>query len=191
MWFADSAPTDHSVPLLLLLHNSFASLMNVFLVISDQGGVPYKLSHSTVFPFSLSLCVSVCVQMWLMWKVATKKSLCTCIYHAAVHAARCGFVLCSWYMTLHVQMHACVHWTKCEQPACVCGGERERGRDRVCVRVHVCEADVLCSVLFHRLVGLCCCSLVQTGLATCFSVCQDKPRLHRFNLSIAGAKSCP
>lgn len=105
------------------------------------GRSPHKLSHSTVFPFSLSLCVSVCVQMWLVWKVEKKKrSLCTCIYHAAVHAARCGFVLCSWYMTLHVRMHACVHWTKCEQPACVCVCVEER--DRVCV--YMCVKQMSC-----------------------------------------------
>lgn len=64
-------------------------------------------------------------------------------------------------------------------------------KERACVCVHVCAADVLCSFLFPRLAGLCCCSLVQTVLATCFSVCKDKPCLHCFNLSIAAAKSRP
>lgn len=105
----------------------------------------------------------------------------------------CTFTCCSvWvcplqliYETIYVT--ACLHVVnKCEPlhvSACV------KERERVCV--HVCAADVLCSVLFPRLAGLCCCSLVQTGLATCSSVCKGKPRLCLFYLSIAAAKSRP
>lgn len=68
-------------------------------------------------------------------------------------------------------------WTPC---MCVC----------MCERKSLCAADVLCSVLLPSLAGLCYCSLVQTGLATCFSVCKHKPHLFHCNLSTAATKSC-
>ncbi|TNN86425.1 hypothetical protein EYF80_003195 [Liparis tanakae] len=39
--------------------------------------------------------------------------------------------------------------------------------------------------LASRLTGLCWCSLVQMGLATCFSVCKNRPRLRGCNLKMA------
>lgn len=188
----------------MLLHNSSASLMNVFLVISNQGGVPPKLSQCTLSKLSPSsfLLPSWCTQTspyMVIWMIV---GITWCACASVVHVESCKklgayvfnmFPLVAIYMcmllcvglsfaadiwdSMYNRMPACSEqmWT----PACVC----------VCV--HVCAADVLCSVLFPRLAGLCCCSLVQMGLATCFSVCKDKPRLHCFNLSIAAAKSCP
>ena len=76
-------------------------------------------------------------------------------------------------------------WTPaCE---CVCACVKGREGECVCVCVHMCVQQMSC-VLLLRLAALCCCSLVQTGLATCFSVCEDKPRLRLYNLSIAAAK---
>lgn len=144
---------------------------------------PQTFPQRTTLRFLASSLYANVAQVESCKKQNKKKSQRTCVLHAAVHAAQRRFVLCCWYMTLHILMRACV----CERPACAAREESER--ESVCV--HVCEADVLCSVLFPRLAGLCCCSLVQTGLATCFSVCQDKPRPRRFNLSIAAAKSCP
>ena len=214
-WFSTRWPFS---PSLVLLHNSSASLMNVFLVISDQGGVPpdFPTTHSVthclnglLLPFSSFLCTHKPHRTWisawlLVWHGVY---LCVCARECGscgklqkgVHVYQCNYaaicchlhtalcVLCSQYMRLYIWPHACAWWTNVNPCVwvrmCVCVWKRES----VCV--HVCAADVLCSVLFPRLAGLCCCSLVQTGLATCFYVCKDKPHLRRFNLSIAAAKS--
>lgn len=148
MWFADSAPIDHSVPLLLLLHNSFASLMNVFLVISDQGGVPTNFPTAQSF-LSLSLSVSVCVCKCGSCGKLQKKQKSVHMY-LSCSCACCSMWVCPLQLIYDTACtNACLRaldkmWTTC---VCVCGGERERGRETECVCTCVrSRCPVFCSV---------------------------------------------
>lgn len=176
MRYADSAPTDHSVTPLCRTTSLYLSWMCYLLLLQaiwpERSPPPPKKLISLSKFFLIIVCV--CARF---------------IKHIYI-------ILCSWPFTfphspvwicpsLHVQPHA---WTNVNSCMYGCVWKREG----VCVCTCVCSrCPVFCS---SRLAGLCCCSLVQTGLATCSPVCQYKPRLHRFNLSIAAAKgppSCP
>lgn len=223
-------------PSLVLLQNSSACLMNVFLVISDQGGVPlnfpstHSVTHthslnSLLLPFASLLCTHTHTNLSVVWYLDDCWNNMVCLYvcvcvskccashgklqkkkkkvHVHITDAFYNDMLLCVFLSFTADIWDCMFnhmpscgWTNVNplhvSPrvfVCVCVTVKER--ERVCVHVHVCAADVLCSALFPRLAGLCCCSLVQTFLATCFSVCKDKPRLHPFNLSIAAPMPRP
>lgn len=141
-WFSTYWPFS---PSLMLLHNSSASLMNVFLVISNQGGVPPKLSQCTLSKLSPSsfLLPSWCTQTspyMVIWMIV---GITWCACASVVHVESCKklgayvfnmFPLVAIYMcmllcvglsfaadiwdSMYNRMPACSEqmWT----PACVC-----------------------------------------------------------------------
>lgn len=139
-WFSTNWPFSPSLAAAAQLLCIFNECVSCYFW---PGRSPHKLSHSTVFPFSLSLCVSVCVQMWLMRKVAKKKK--SVHMYLSCSCACCSMWVCPLQLIYDTACtNACLRaldkmWTTC---MCVWRREREGGRQGVCV--YMCVKQMSC-----------------------------------------------